>query len=280
MNPGIEKHIQLAINEDVGLGDHSALASIPSDAESSAQLIIKDNGVLSGIEVAKAVFNLVDPNLRIQQFLNDGVEISKGDIAFKVNGNAQSILKAERLALNYMQRMSGIATTTKVYVNKIEGLNSKILDTRKTTPGMRVFEKMAVVHGGGVNHRFGLYDMIMLKDNHIDYAGGINKAMNATASYLADNNLNIKVEVEARDLSEVEQILRNGKADRIMFDNFSFEDTRKGVELVNNLMETESSGGITLDTIREYADCGVDYISVGALTHQIQSLDMSLKAID
>ena len=179
-----------------------------------------------------------------------------------------------------MQRMSGIATTTKVYVKKIEGLNSKILDTRKTTPGMRIFEKMAVVHGGGVNHRFGLYDMIMLKDNHIDYAGGINKAMNATASYLADNKLNIKVEVEARDLSEVEQILRNGKADRIMFDNFSFEDTRKGVELVNNLMETESSGGITLDTIREYADCGVDYISVGALTHQIQSLDMSLKAID
>ena len=280
MNSEIEKHILLAINEDLGSGDHSALSSVPSEAESSAQLIIKDNGVLSGIEVAKALFNLVDPNLRIQQFLNDGVEISKGDIAFKVNGNSQSILKAERLALNYMQRMSGIATTTKVYVNKIEGLNSKILDTRKTTPGMRVFEKMAVVHGGGVNHRFGLYDMIMLKDNHIDYAGGINKAMNATASYLADNKLNIKVEVEARDLSEVEQILRNGKADRIMFDNFSFEDTRKGVELVNNLMETESSGGITLDTIREYADCGVDYISVGALTHQIQSLDMSLKAID
>lgn len=280
MNAEIEKHILLAINEDIGTGDHSALASIPHNAKSSAQLLIKDSGVLSGIEIAKTVFRLVDSNLEFKQILKDGIEISSGDIAFKVTGNAQSILKAERLALNYMQRMSGIATTTAIYVKKIAGLHSKILDTRKTTPGMRVFEKMAVAHGGGVNHRFGLFDMIMLKDNHIDYAGGISEAMDATSNYLLENNLNLKVEVEARDLDEVEQILSNGKADRIMFDNFTYADTIKGVQLVSKTMETESSGGITLDTIRGYAECGVDFISVGALTHQILSLDMSLKAID
>jgi len=279
MNAEIEKHIQLSINEDIGSGDHSALASIPRNAESSAELIIKENGVLSGVEIAKTVFHLIDSKLEFQQLLKDGTPISKGEIAFRISGSSQSILRGERLALNYMQRMSGIATTTKLYVDKITGLKSKILDTRKTTPGMRKFEKMAMLHGGGLNHRFGLYDMIMLKDNHIDYAGGIDKAMNATENYLKANNLNLKVEVEARDLNEVQQILTNGKADRIMFDNFNYADTKTGIGMVGERMETESSGGITLDTIRGYAECGVDFISVGALTHQIQSLDMSLKAI-
>lgn len=279
MQSEIEEHIKLAIKEDIGNGDHSALSSIPKNATSAAKLLIKDSGVISGVSVAKKVFEIIDQSLSFKQLLEDGVEISSGDIAFTVQGNAQSILKGERLALNYLQRMSGIATTTSKFVNAISGLKTKILDTRKTTPGMRLFEKNAVIHGGGHNHRFGLFDMIMLKDNHIDYAGGIAEAMNSTSAYLKENGLNLKVEVEARNLEEVEEILNNGKANRIMFDNFNYEDTKYGVNLVDKRMETESSGGITLETIRGYAECGVDFISVGALTHQILSLDMSLKAV-
>lgn len=275
----IRQHIRASIKEDIGNGDHSAMSSIPENAISKAQLLVKESGIISGLEVAKLVFEETDKSLSIDFRLEDGNKISYGDIAFVVEGNAQSILRAERLALNYLQRMSGIATKTSKYVRLVKGTNTKILDTRKTTPGMRIFEKQAVRHGGGFNHRFGLYDMIMLKDNHIDYAGGIDNAMNATAEYLKQNNLNLPVEVEARDLNEVEQILANGKATRIMFDNFNYEDTRKGVELVGERMETESSGGITSETIRGYAECGVDFISVGALTHQIESLDMSLKAV-
>ncbi len=274
----IREHIRKAISEDIGSGDHSALASIPRNSKNKAQLLIKENGVLSGCTIAKMVFQETDASLIFNPILNDGTSINIGDIAFTVEGSAQSILRGERLALNYMQRMSGIATKTSIYVDAIAGTKAKILDTRKTTPTLRVFEKEAVVHGGGHNHRFGLYDMIMLKDNHIDYAGGINEAMNATKDYLERNKLNLGVEVEARDLNEVEQILTNGNATRIMFDNFNYRNTKTGVELVAGKMETESSGGITLKTIRGYAECGVDFISVGALTHQIESLDMSLKA--
>ena len=274
----IKKHILLSIEEDIREEDHSGAACIPKSATSRAKLLVKDTGIISGIEVAKSVFSIIDSNLSINQSINDGNEVTFGDIAFTVEGSARNILKAERLALNYMQRMSGIASTTKIYVEAIKGTKTKILDTRKTSPGLRSFEKQAVIHGGGQNHRYGLYDMIMIKDNHIDFAGGINEAMNATSSYLKANNLNLKVEVEARDLNEVETILTNGNADRVMFDNFNYEDTRIGVKLVGEKMETESSGGITLETIRGYAECGVDYISVGALTHQIKSLDLSLKA--
>lgn len=278
MSTDITSLIQLALEEDIREEDHSAAACIPENATSRAKLLVKDDGILSGVLIAQEVFKQVDPELEFELLMNDGDEIKHGDIAFHISGSARALLKGERLALNYMQRMSGIATTTKSYTRLIEGTKTKILDTRKTSPGLRIFEKQAVKDGGGYNHRFGLYDMIMIKDNHIDYAGGIHEAMNSTAKYLKKNNLNLKVEVEARNLEEVETILSNGQAQRIMFDNFSFEDTRKGVQLVNGIMETESSGGITKDTIRGYAECGVDYISVGALTHQIQSLDLSLKA--
>lgn len=274
----IDRHIRLSIEEDIREEDHSGAACIPADAQSRAQLLVKDKGILSGVEVAKKVFQLVDSGLSFNQLLADGSAIRPGEIAFTVEGSARSILKGERLALNYMQRMSGIATKTAVYVEEVKGTATQILDTRKTSPGLRSFEKLAVVHGGGNNHRYGLYDMIMIKDNHIDYAGGINEAMNSTHAYLTNNDLDLKVEVEARDLVEVETILTNGKAHRIMFDNFSYDDTRAGVQLVRGRMETESSGGITLETLRGYAECGVDFISVGALTHQIESLDLSLKA--
>ena len=274
----IKRHILLSIEEDIQEEDHSGAACIPLNVKSKAKLLVKDEGIISGVDVAKQVFSLIDSELKFNQKMNDGERIIKGDIVFTVEGSSRSILKAERLALNYMQRMSGIATTTSIYADAIKGTNAKILDTRKTSPGLRSFEKIAVVHGGGMNHRYGLYDMIMIKDNHIDYAGGINEAMNSTQQYLKKNNLDLKVEVEARDLEEVKIILKNGNADRVMFDNFTYNDTRKGVELVGDSMETESSGGITLETIRGYAECGVNYISVGALTHQIQSLDLSLKA--
>ncbi|MBD80078.1 MAG: nicotinate-nucleotide diphosphorylase (carboxylating) [Crocinitomicaceae bacterium] len=274
----IKRHVELSIEEDIKEEDHSGAACIPSSSISQAQLLIKDTGVISGIEVAQLVFKTIDSSIQFKQFLSDGDQIKNGDIAFEVRGSVRNILKAERLALNYMQRMSGIATTTGIYVEAIKGTETKILDTRKTSPGLRSFEKLAVTHGGGFNHRFGLYDMIMIKDNHIDFAGGIDEAMNSTSAYLKANNLNLKVEVEARDLNEVEKILSNGNADRIMFDNFNYSDTQTGVKMVAQRMETESSGGITLETIRGYAECGVDFISVGALTHQIQSLDMSLKA--
>lgn len=278
-NQILDAFIKNAIAEDIGDGDHSSLSCIPPTETGKAQLIIKQEGILAGTEIAVKVFNTIDPDLKIEQFLFDGDKIQIGDIAFVVEGKTQSILKAERLALNILQRMSGIATTTKIYVDKISGTKAKVLDTRKTTPGMRYLEKLAVKIGGGENHRMGLYDMIMLKDNHIDFAGGIESAILKANEYLDKNQKNIKIEIEARNLIEVREILEIGKIHRIMLDNFNYEETQEAVKLINGKYETESSGGITLDTIRKYAECGVDYISVGALTHQIKSLDMSLKAI-
>jgi nicotinate-nucleotide pyrophosphorylase (carboxylating) len=268
-----------SLAEDIGDGDHSSLACIPADATGKAKLLIKEKGILAGIEVAKETFAIADKNLKTEIILNDGAEIVPGDIAFYVSGNQRSILKTERLILNLMQRMSGIATSTREYTEKLKGLKTRILDTRKTTPGFRLLEKEAVRIGGGVNHRMGLYDMIMLKDNHIDYAGGIEKAIIATREYLRKNNLSLKVEIEARSVEDVRKILSVGMVDRIMLDNFSIEDTGTAVKEIGGKYETESSGGITLSTIRSYGECGVDYISVGALTHHIKSLDMSLKAI-
>ena len=275
----IEQLIKLALKEDIGDGDHTALSCIPNSATGKAQLLIKDIGIIAGIEIAEKVFSTVDPNLVFHRLMNDGETVKVGDIAFTIEGKSQSILMGERLALNYMQRMSGIATHTNYLNSLLKRLNTKVLDTRKTTPGFRVFEKMAVKIGGGVNHRFGLYDMIMIKDNHIDYAGGIKEAIYATKNYLQNNNIKIKIEVEARNLNEVQQILESGKVDRIMLDNFTYEELTKAVQLISDRAETEASGGITEQTIRKYAECGVDYISVGALTHQIKSLDMSLKAL-
>ena len=269
-----------AIKEDIGDGDHTSLSCIPSHLEGKAHLLVKENGVLAGVEIAKKIFKLIDPKLELDIFLEDGSIVKVGDIAFIVKGKRQSILKAERLVLNLMQRMSGIASQTKTYVDAVSGTNAKILDTRKTTPNLRMFEKQAVKIGGGVNHRFGLYDMIMIKDNHIDFAGGIKNALEQTKAYLQEQNKDLKIEIEARDLMEVAEILEVGIAHRIMLDNFSYEDTRKAVERIGSKFETESSGGITLETIKGYADCGVDYISVGALTHSVKSLDLSLKAID
>jgi nicotinate-nucleotide pyrophosphorylase (carboxylating) len=275
----IDELIEIAIKEDIGDGDHTSLACIPDNAIGKAHLLVKEDGVIAGIELAERIFKRIAPALTFSKFLNDGDLIKKGDIAFIIEGNRQSILQAERLVLNFMQRMSGIATSTAYYVSLVDGLNTKILDTRKTTPGLREIEKWAVKIGGGENHRIGLYDMIMIKDNHIDYAGGIEKAIITTVNYLKTNNKNLKIEIEARDLDELHQILKIGMIDRIMLDNFSFDDLRTAVELINGKYETEASGGITDKTIRNYAECGVDYISVGALTHQIKSLDLSLKAI-
>ena len=271
--------IKLAIAEDVGDGDHTSLACIPSSAVGKAHLLIKDNGVLAGIRVAKEVFNLIDPELNLNIYLEDGRQIKKGDIAFDVEGSSRSILQAERLVLNFMQRMSGIASITKNYVDKIKDLDTEILDTRKTTPGLRYFEKEAVRIGGGTNHRTGLFDMIMIKDNHVDMSGGIEKAINRVQLYFSENNIKLPVEVEARSISDVKAILNHGGVNRVMLDNFSIEQTLEAVEIIQKKIETESSGGITIENIRDYALCGVDFISVGALTHQILSLDMSLKAI-
>ena len=268
-----------SLAEDLGDGDHSSLACIPAGKNGLAKLLIKENGILAGIKVAQELFSIVDKDLIVDLILEDGSRIIPGDIAFYLSGNEQSILKSERLVLNIMQRMSGIATTTHEYVSKLEGLKTIILDTRKTTPGMRFLEKEAVRIGGGMNHRMGLYDMIMLKDNHIDYAGGISNAISKTREYLKRNNLNLKVEIEARSLEDVRTILASGGIDRIMLDNFSVQDTLAAVKEISGRYETESSGGINLSTIRSYAECGVDFISVGALTHHIKSLDMSLKAI-
>jgi nicotinate-nucleotide pyrophosphorylase (carboxylating) len=266
------------LKEDIGDGDHSSLGSIPENTLGKARLLIKDKGILSGCRVAGEVFRIVDKNLKFEPFIHDGSEIFSGDIVFHISGKVQSILKSERLVLNIMQRMSGIATSTRLYADKVKGLKAKILDTRKTTPGMRFLEKEAVRTGGGLNHRMGLYDMIMLKDNHIDYAGGIENAINNTRKYLKLNNRDLKVEIEARNLDDVKKILETGGVDRIMLDNFNISDTREAVEIIAGRYETESSGGITLETIRAYAECGVDFISAGALTHHIKSLDMSLKA--
>ena len=275
----IELIIENAIREDVGDGDHSSLACIPASATGKAKLLVKDDGILAGVEFAKRVFKYVDPELKLDIRMRDGDAIKRGDIAFYVEGSSQSILKAERLVLNAMQRMSAIATKTATFVKKLQGTKTQILDTRKTTPGIRALEKWAVKIGGGENHRFALYDMIMLKDNHIDFAGGITKAIKKTQAYLSENNLDLKIIVEARNMDEIREILKSDGIYRILIDNFSFEDTRKAVDLINGKCFTESSGGITLETATSYAECGVDYISSGALTHSVHNLDLSLKAV-
>ncbi|RZS90715.1 carboxylating nicotinate-nucleotide diphosphorylase [Aquimarina brevivitae] len=275
----IEMIIKNAIREDVGDGDHSSLACIPESAIGKAKLLVKDEGILAGVEFAKKVFEYVDPTMQMEILLEDGTEVTHGDIAFYVSGKSQSILKAERLVLNAMQRMSAIATKTKHFVNLLEGTTTKVLDTRKTTPGIRALEKWAVKIGGGENHRFALYDMIMLKDNHIDFAGGITKAIEKTTAYLKENERDLKIIVEARDLEEIQEILKSEGVYRILIDNFTYEDTRKAVEMIGNKCLTESSGGINENTIRKYAECGVDYISSGALTHSVYNLDLSLKAV-
>ena len=278
-----EKEIELiisnAIREDVGEGDYSSLACIPKTAQGKAKLLVKDNGIIAGVEFAKQVFEAVDKNLKIETLIKDGSQVQKKDIVFYVKGSSQSILKTERLVLNAMQRMSAIATKTYEYAQKLEGTKTKILDTRKTTPGIRALEKWAVKIGGGENHRFGLFDMIMLKDNHIDFAGGITPAINKTKKYLKENNLDLKIIVEARNLAEITEILKSEGIYRILIDNFNFEDTKMAVKLINNKCLTESSGGITLNNIRKYAECGVDFISSGALTHSIYNMDLSLKAV-
>jgi nicotinate-nucleotide pyrophosphorylase (carboxylating) len=275
----LREFILKSLSEDLGDGDHTSLACIPSETNGKAKLLIKESGILAGVRVAKELFSVIDKDLKLELILDDGSDIVPGDIAFYLEGRQQSILKSERLVLNIMQRMSGIATSTHEYVTQLNGLKTRILDTRKTTPGFRFLEKEAVRIGGGMNHRMGLYDMILLKDNHIDYAGGIDKAINKTSEYLKKNNLNVKVEIEARSLEDVRMILSSGGVDRIMLDNFSIRDTLVAVKEISGRYETESSGGISLSTIRAYAECGVDFISVGALTHHIKSLDMSLKAI-
>jgi nicotinate-nucleotide pyrophosphorylase (carboxylating) len=267
-----------AIREDVGQGDHSSLACIPNGTFGKAHLIVKDKGVLSGVEFALKVFKYIDPKLHVKIKINDGSIVKFGDIAFEVMGSQQSILKSERLVLNAMQRMSAISTKTSEFVNLLKGTNTKILDTRKTTPGIRALEKWAVSIGGGVNHRFGLYDMIMLKDNHIDFAGGITQALNQTVQYLEHNNLNLKIIVEARDMDEIDEIIQHGGANRILIDNFGVNETKKAVDFIAGRCETESSGGINEVMLRHYAECGVDYISSGALTHSVYNLDLSLKA--
>lgn len=272
--------IQNAIREDVGDGDHSSLACIPKEAQGKAKLLVKDNGVIAGVEFAKMVFNYVDANMKVETFIEDGSVVKYGDVVFHVSGSSQSILKAERLVLNSMQRMSAIATKTRNYVKLLEGTNAKILDTRKTTPGFRACEKWAVKIGGGENHRFALYDMIMLKDNHNDFAGGITNAINKTKDYLKNNNKDLKIIVEARNLDEIKEILKSEGIYRILIDNFNFEDTKEAVRLIGTKCLTESSGNINEKTIREYADCGVNYISSGALTHSVYNMDLSLKAID
>ena len=271
--------IENAVREDVGEGDYSSLACIPLNALGKAKLLIKDNGIIAGISFAKQVFNYVDSNLVVETLMNDGDSVKFGDIAFYVEGSKQSILKAERIVLNAMQRMSAIATKTNSYVELLKGTNTKILDTRKTTPGFRVLEKWAVAIGGGVNHRFALYDMIMLKDNHIDFAGGITKAITMTKDYLKENELDLPIVVEARDLDEIAEILKNDGVYRILIDNFNYTDTQKAIELIGDQCLTESSGGIDEVTLRHYAECGVDYISSGALTHSVSNMDLSLKAV-
>lgn len=275
----IEIIIENSLREDIGDGDHSSLACIPADATGKAKLLVKDQGIIAGIEFARRVFEAVDPGLEMEVLIQDGVRVKKGDVAFFVKGPSQAILKAERLVLNAMQRMSAIATKTRTFVDRLEGTSTRILDTRKTTPGIRALEKWAVKIGGGENHRFALYDMIMLKDNHIDFAGGIETAIEKTKKYLQEKDLDLKIIVEARDLEEIRQILNAGGIHRILLDNFNYEETRKAVDLIDGQCQTESSGGITLETARSYADCGVDYISSGALTHSVHNLDLSLKAV-
>ena len=274
----IDDLLNLAFAEDIGDGDHTTLSTIPADAMGRSKLLIKEKGIVSGVEVAKKVLNKIDPSLKINVFIKDGSEVEPGDIVFTAEGPIRSLLIAERTMLNIMQRMSGVATMTKKYQDLLKGLKTKVLDTRKTTPGMRLLEKEAVKTGGGENHRIGLFDMILIKDNHIDFAGGLEKAVKRAKEYCEKNNKNLKIEVEARTLEDVKKLTEMPEVDRIMFDNFTPELTREAVEIVNGKKETESSGGITLQNLREYGETGVDYISVGALTHSVKGLDMSFKA--
>ena len=278
MDKLIDDLIKLAFAEDIGDGDHTTLCCIPENAMGKSKLLIKEEGILAGVEMAQRIFKDFDPNLKMEIFVKDGTAVKPGDIAFTVEGKVRSLLQTERLMLNVMQRMSGIATVTNKYVKRLEGLHTRILDTRKTTPGLRMIEKAAVKIGGGVNHRIGLFDMILLKDNHIDFAGGIEKAITRAKEYLKEKGKDLKIEIEVRNMDELEEVMRIGGIDRIMLDNFTPELTRKAVKRIGGKYETESSGGITFDTIRDYAECGVDFISVGALTHSVKGLDMSFKA--
>lgn len=273
-----DRLIDLAFAEDIGDGDHTTLCCIPKTAMGKSHLLIKEDGILAGVEVAKRVFARFDPEMKVKVLIGDGAHVRKGDIAMVVSGKVRSLLQTERLMLNIMQRMSGIATMTNKYVERLKGTNTHVLDTRKTTPGMRMLEKQAVKIGGGMNHRIGLFDMILLKDNHVDFAGGIANAINRCHEYLREKGLDLKIEIEVRNFDELRQAMECGGINRIMLDNFSVADTRKAVEMVAGRFETESSGGITFDTIRDYAECGVDFISVGALTHSVKGLDMSFKA--
>ena len=270
--------IDLVFAEDIGDGDHTTLCCIPEDAMGKSHLLIKEDGILAGVDVAREVFHRFDPTMQMEVFMEDGAQVKKGDIAFVVSGKVRSLLQTERLMLNIMQRMSGIATMTNKYVKLIEGTGAHVLDTRKTTPGMRMLEKQAVKIGGGVNHRIGLFDMILLKDNHVDFAGGIENAIDRCHHYLNEKGLDLKIEIEVRNFDELQQVLDKGGVNRIMLDNFTVADTKKAVDIINHRFEVESSGGITFDTIRSYAEQGVDFISVGALTHSVKGLDMSFKA--
>ncbi len=274
-----DRLIDLAFAEDIGDGDHTTLCCIPEDAMGAQKLLVKEDGIIAGVEVAKRIFHRFDPSLEVEQLISDGTRVAVGDVVFVTKGKVRSLLQTERLMLNVMQRMSGIATTTARYMKLLEGTKCKVLDTRKTTPGMRVLEKMAVKIGGGENHRIGLFDMILLKDNHVDFAGGIKNALDRAQAYLRENDKKLKIEIEVRDFKELEEALAHGGADRIMLDNFSVNDTRKAVKIIDGRTEIESSGGITADTIRSYAECGVDFVSVGALTHSVKCLDLSFKAV-
>ena len=275
-----DRLVDLAFAEDIGDGDHTTLCCIPDTAMGKSHLLIKEDGILAGVEVAKRVFARFDPTMQVEVLIGDGAHVKKGDIAMVVTGKVRSLLQTERLMLNIMQRMSGIATMTAKYVERLKGTNTHVLDTRKTTPGMRMLEKQAVKIGGGMNHRIGLFDMILLKDNHVDFAGGIANAINRCHEYLKEKGLDLKIEIEVRNFDELRQAMECGGINRIMLDNFSVENTKKAVEMVGGKYETESSGGITFDTIRDYAECGVDFISVGALTHSVKGLDMSFKACE
>ncbi len=274
----IDDLIALAFAEDIGDGDHTTLCCIPADEMGRSKLLVKEEGILAGVDVARRVIAAFDPSLEMEVFIEDGAHVKPGDVAFVVSGKVQSLLQTERIMLNIMQRMSGIATVTHEYMARLEGLHTRVLDTRKTTPGMRILEKEAVRIGGGVNHRIGLFDMILLKDNHVDFAGGIEAAITRCHRYLEEKGKNLKIEIEVRNLNELGEVLRVGGVDRIMLDNFTPELTREAVKLIAGRYETESSGGITIDTIRDYAECGVDFVSVGALTHSVKGLDMSFKA--
>ena len=280
MNELIDQLIALSFAEDIGDGDHTTLSCIPDTAMGKSRLIIKEEGIIAGVEMAREIFHRFDPEMKMEVYINDGAHVKPGDVAFVVEGKVQSLLQTERLMLNVMQRMSGIATITNEYVKLLEGTKCRVLDTRKTTPGMRLMEKDAVRIGGGCNHRIGLFDMILLKDNHIDFAGGIPQAVSRTQEYCKAKGKNLKIEVEVRNFDELNQVLALEGVDRVMLDNFSVENTRKAVEIVGGRLEVESSGGITFDTIRSYAECGVDFVSVGALTHSVKSLDMSFKAVN